>query len=99
MIFLNQFFAQEGIITQSEGVLKEFYKDRKRDKVIRANVVLPDVYNYKVTFNIDMNRGIIQDCISECIEFPDGRHDDMVDCIVDGAKLVYKHIPSLLEVL
>lgn len=98
-IYLNQFFNQEGIPTQSEIVLKEFYKDRKRDKVIRANVVLPDVYNFKITFNSNMDHSIIQDCISECLEFPDGRHDDMVDCIVDGAKLVYKHIPSLLEVI
>lgn len=98
-IFLNQFFAQEGIITQAENVLKEFYKDRKRDKVIRANVVLPDIYNYKITFNKDMDMGTIQDCITECLEFPEGRHDDMVDCVVDGAKLAYKHIPSLLEVI
>ena len=98
-IYLNQHFAQEGIITQSELVLKEFYKDRKRDKVIRANVVLPDIYNFKVTFSSDIDRTIVQDCISECIEFPDGRHDDMVDCIIDGAKLVYKHNPSVLEVI
>lgn len=98
-IYLNQFFAQEGIPTQAEQILKEFYKDRKRDKVIRANVILPDVYNFKVTFNSEMDMSIVQDCISECIEFPDGRHDDMVDCIVDGAKLVYKHTPSLLEVI
>lgn len=98
-IYLNQFFNQEGIPTQSELILKEFYKDRKRDKVIRANVILPDVYNFKVTFSSDMDRATVQDCISECIEFPDGRHDDMVDCIIDGAKLVYKHNPSVLEVI
>ena len=98
-IYLNQFFNQEGIPTQSEIILKEFYKDRKRDKVIRANVILPDVYNFKVTFSSDMDRTIVQDCISECLEFPDGRHDDMVDCIIDGAKLVYKHNPSVLEVI
>lgn len=98
-IYLNQHFAQEGIITQSELTLKEFYKDRKRDKVIRANVVLPDIYNFKVTFNCDIDQSIVQDCISECLEFPDGRHDDMVDCIVDAAKLVYKHTPSILEVI
>lgn len=98
-IFLNQYFNQQGIITQSETTLKDFYKDRKRDKVIRANVVLPDIYNNKVTFNADMDQSIVQDCISECVEFPDGRHDDMVDCVIDGAKLVYKHIPSILEVL
>lgn len=98
-IYLNQRLPQLGVPIQAESIIKDFFKDRKRDKVIRANVVLPDIYNSKVTFNADLDQSIVQDCISECIEFPDGKHDDITDCIVDGAKLVYKHIPSILEVL
>ena len=98
-IYLNQHLPTLGIPIQSEEIIRDFYKDRKRDKVIRANVVLPDIANFGVTFNCDMDRGMIEDCIQECIEFPDGKHDDMEDFICDSAKLVYKHIPALHEVL
>ena len=98
-IYLNQHLPTLGVPIQAEPIIKEFYKDRLRDKVIRANVVLPDIHNYKVTFNHELDQGIVQDCITECLEFPDGKHDDSVDTIVDSAKLVYKHVPSLLEVL
>ena len=98
-IYLNQHLPTLGVPIQAEPIIKEFYKDRLRDKVIRANVVLPDIHNYKVTFNHELDQGLVQDCITECLEFPDGKHDDSVDTIVDSAKLVYKHVPSLLEVL
>lgn len=99
-IYLNQRLPLLGVPIQSETIIKDFFKDRKRDKVIRANVVIPDVANYGITFNCEMDRGLIEDCIQEAIEFPDGRHDDIVDsAIVDGAKLVYKHVPSILEVV
>ena len=46
-----------------------------------------------------MDKGIILETVNQCLGFPEDRHDDIVDCVVDSAKLVYKHIPSLLEVL
>ena len=98
-IYLNQFLPQVGVPIQSESIIRDFYKDRKRDKSIRANVVLPDIAEHKVTFNCNMDQHLVQDCITECLEFPDGKHDDITDCIVDSAKLVYKHTPSLLEVI
>ena len=98
-IYLNQHLPQLGIPIQSETQIKDFYKDRKRDKVIRANVVLPDIANYKVTFNEALDQTIVQETITQCLGFPEDRHDDIVDCIVDSAKLVYKHIPSVLEVI
>ena len=98
-IYLNHHLPTLGVPIQAESIIKEFYKDRLRDKSIRANVVLPDIHNYKVTFNHELDQGLVQDCITECLEFPVGKHDDMVDTIVDSAKLVYKHVPSLLEVL
>ena len=98
-IYLNQHLPEIGVPIQADTIIREFYKDRKKDKLIRANVVLPEIHNHKVTFNYQINQELIQDCIKECLEFPDGKHDDIVDCIVDSAKLVYKHTPSLLEVL
>lgn len=98
-IYLNQHLPTLGVPIQSEDIIRDFYKDRKRDKVIRANVVLPDIANYKVTFGVDVDKGLVQETVSQCLGFPEDRHDDIVDCIVDSAKLVYKHIPSLLEVL
>ena len=98
-IYLNQRLPQLGVPIQAESIIKDFYKDRKRDKVIRANVVLPDIANFKVTFNHEMDKGIILETVNQCLGFPEDRHDDIVDCVVDSAKLVYKHIPSLLEVL
>lgn len=79
-IYLNQRLPQLGVPIQSETIIKDFYKDRKRDKVIRANVIIPDVANYGITFNSEMDRGLIEDCIQEAIEFPDGKHDDI--CLV-----------------
>lgn len=79
-IYLNQRLPQLGVPIQSETIIKDFYKDRKRDKVIRANVIIPDVANYGITFNSEMDRGLIEDCIQEAIEFPDGKHDDV--CLV-----------------
>lgn len=98
-IYLNQHLPQLGVPIQAESIIKDFYKDRKRDKVIRANVVLPDIANYKVTFNVMMEKGMILETVNQCLGFPEDRHDDIVDCVVDSAKLVYKHIPSLLEVV
>ena len=98
-IYRNQHLPTLGVPIQADEIIREFYKDRKRDKVIRANVVLPDIYNFKVTFSNELDKGIVQETISQCLGFPEDRHDDMVDCVVDAAKLVYKHIPSLLEVL
>ena len=62
-------------------------------------MVLPDIANYKVTFNEALDQTIVQETITQCLGFPEDRHDDIVDCIVDSAKLVYKHIPSVLEVI
>jgi predicted phage terminase large subunit-like protein len=98
-IYLNQHLPQLGVPIQADTIIRDFYKDRKRDKVIRANVVLPDIANFKVTFSTEVPKDLVQETISQCLGFPEDRHDDIVDCIVDSAKLVYKHIPSLLEVL
>lgn len=98
-IYLNQHLPTLGVPIQADTIIRDFYKDRKRDKVIRANVVLPDIANFKVTFSTEVPKDLVQETISQCLGFPEDRHDDIVDCIVDSAKLVYKHIPSLLEVL
>lgn len=98
-IYLNQKFNELAIPMPAETDVKEFYKDRKRDKVIRANVVLPLIHEFKVTFNYQLDQNLVNQCIQECLQFPDGKHDDVVDCIIDSAKLVYKHIPSILDVL
>lgn len=98
-IYLNQHLPEIGVPVPADSIIKDFYKDRKRDKVIRANVVLPEIANYGITFSPDINEGLRTECIEECLEFPEGKHDDIEDCICDSAKLVYKRIPSLLEVI
>lgn len=84
-IYLNQRFARERILVPSTSELERFYKDRKFDKVERANNILVFLGNWKVKLYSKI--GQLPELLGESYNFPKGKHDDFVDCLIDGIKL------------
>jgi predicted phage terminase large subunit-like protein len=81
-IYLNQFYRKKGLVPTEEK-LKEVL-ERKSDKVIRANnsIARIDKKEYNVIINKDIQG--IETIKAEMLSFPNGKHDDIVDCITDG---------------
>ncbi len=96
-IYLNQKFAMKSLMIPGESKLKEFYQDRRFDKVERANNVVPHLAHRKVKINKRLNEK--EDLLAEVLTFPKGKHDDFVDTLVDGLKMVYAREIGLLDVL
>lgn len=76
-IYLNQSLPKQNIMMPSEDDIAEFFKDRKVGKVERANAIMPFFTNNKLYINRDIEKGMKNDIIGECISFPDGEHDDV----------------------
>lgn len=96
-IYLNQKFALRGLMIPNEDRLKDFYKDRRFDKVERANNVIPHLSHRKVKINkLIRNK---EDLVAQCLNFPKGKNDDFVDTVVDGLKMVYARKIGILDVL
>lgn len=85
-IYLNQSFRNKGISVPTEQQLKETM-DTHLDKVMRANnsIARIDKVNYNVFINSDLEQ--IDDFKMEVVSFPNGVHDDMVDCLSYGIKI------------
>lgn len=85
-IYLNQTLPNKNIVMPREEEVEEFFKDRKLNKVERANAIMPFFTNNKVYINREIKDNVKNEIIDECINFPDGLHDDIVDTIIDGCK-------------
>lgn len=96
-IYLNQKFATQAMGIPSENDLKEFFADRRLDKIERANNSLPHLASRKLHINIDLAEK--DDLKSELLQFPNGKHDDFVDTVIDGLKIAFGRTPSILDVL
>lgn len=96
-IYLNQVFSTKHLMIPSEKDLNEFYSDRHLNKVERANNAVPYLSNRKVYLNEEMPD--VDTYIQQCLTFPNGRHDDFVDCLIDGVKRAYSHKPSILDLM
>jgi predicted phage terminase large subunit-like protein len=96
-IYLNQKFAMKSLMIPGETNLKDFYTDRKFDKVERANNVIPHLSNRKVIINKYI--GNKEDLLAQCLAFPKAKHDDFVDTLVDGLKMLYARQIGILDVL
>lgn len=96
-IYLNQKFAQKGLQIPNEQMLKDFYDDRRMDKLERANNVIPHLTNRKVFIgnNIPQKETVV----AQALSFPKVKHDDFVDTLVDALKIVYSHEVGILDVL
>ena len=85
-IYLNQSLASKNIIMPRQSQIDEFFKDRKFDKVTRANAIMPFFTNNKLYINQDLLTRTKNDIVDELISFPDGLHDDIEDTVADGIK-------------
>ena len=98
-IYLNQKLPQTGIIMPSPEQAEEFFKDRRLDKVARANAILPYLAYNKVIFNINIPEQILDEVYTEIMNFPKAKHDDSVDCFIDACKIAHMTQVSILDVL
>lgn len=98
-IYLNQKLPQLNIVMQGEKAIDEFFNDRRFDKVTRANAVMPYLAYKKVHINREIPENVSRECVSEIISFPNGKHDDFVDCVVDALKYTQMQNVSILDVL
>lgn len=94
-IYLNQKFMYAGLQIPSESDLKDFYADRRYNKQERANNVAPHLANRKVWINNAI--GNKEDLVAQCLGFPNSKHDDFVDTLVDALKIVYSRSISFTE--
>ena len=85
-IYLNQVLSDKNIVMPREREITEFFKDRRLDKVQRANAIMPFFTNNKLYVNNDISQQLKNEIVDECINFPDGLHDDIVDTVIDGIK-------------
>ncbi|GEM_PF-317733 len=96
-IYLNQKFKSKGLGIPSENDLKEFFKDRKLDKVERANNAIPHLSDKKIYISNLINEK--EELKAELLAFPNGKHDDFADTVIDGIKRAYGRALSILDVL
>ncbi len=96
-IYLNQMFARKGLMIPGESDLMEFYKDRRFDKVERANNVIPHLARRKVKINRAISNK--EELLNQALMFPKAKHDDWVDTLIDALKIVYSSQASILDVL
>lgn len=96
-IYLNQKWADENFMIPNEEQLKEFYSDRQKDKVMRANNAVPHLARRKVFIgnNVYNKEGLV----AEALSFPKAKFDDFTDTLVDAIKATYSHEPSILDVV
>lgn len=88
-LYLNQKFRKDGKIpVDTDEKIIEFF-NRTLDKVERANNSIPfiDKTNLNIIINTAMGDDKIKSIKSELSTFPNGKHDDICDCIVDSIKL------------
>lgn len=96
-IYLNQSLPKSGISIPSESRLEKFFDDRRVDKVERANNIIPRLSNKKVHINRKLNNK--EELVREALNFPNGKHDDFVDTLIDGVKFVFARKLSILDVI
>lgn len=106
-IYLNQVLrsskrTQDGrtfppVIIPKEEKIKEFFKDRTQDKVMRANNAVPHLSARRV----HINKAIAgkESLLAEALKFPKGTHDDFVDTLIDAIKVCYGKRANILDVL
>jgi len=96
-LYLNQSLPKRGILIPQEAAIKEFFADRKWDKVTRANNAIPYLANRVVVINEDiLNK---EELLAETLRFPRAAHDDFVDTLIDGIKFAFARQVSSLDVL
>jgi predicted phage terminase large subunit-like protein len=98
-IYLNQKLPRIEITMPPAQSVEEFFKDRRTDKVARANAVMPYLVYNKITINRAIPENLRNECITELLNFPKGKNDDFTDTFIDGVKYIHTHPISILDVL
>ena len=98
-IYLNQKMASYGIPMQDEDFIDEFFRDRRMDKVARANVVIPTLNTFPVIVSDNISDSMFTALKDELLNFPKGAHDDVTDVLVDSVKFAYNRPLSILDVV
>jgi predicted phage terminase large subunit-like protein len=98
-IYLNQKLPKLDITMPPPLEIDEFFKDRRMDKVARANAVIPYLAYNKITINRAIPEDLRNQCTTELLNFPKGKNDDFTDTFIDGVKYIHTHPISILDVL
>ena len=98
-IYLNQRMPQYGVPMQPPAKVDEFFKDRRLDKVARANIIIPHLVANPIMVGPAIDDKLFFECENELMSFPDAVHDDFVDVLVDATKFTYNRELSILDVL
>lgn len=94
-IYLNQALPKRGIMIPSETTIKEFFDDRKKDKVERANNAVPHLAGRYIVINESIPHK--EDLLAEVLGFPKAKHDDFTDTVIDGIKMAFGKKRSILD--
>jgi predicted phage terminase large subunit-like protein len=98
-IFLNQSFRRKGFPIPTEDMIKNTLP-RDRDKVLRANNILPAIDKLNKNVYINSRIECLEDFKNELLTFPNGKHDDTIDTLIDGVKIaLFKKNISIFDVL
>lgn len=98
-IYLNQRMPLYNVPMQPPDRVDEFFKDRRLDKVARANIIIPQLVNNPIIVGTGIPEETYEAIKGELMSFPDGEHDDFTDCAIDAVKFCYNRTPSILDVL
>lgn len=86
-IYLNQTLPKKGILIPSEEKLKEFFADRRFDKVERANNAVPWLANRRIhVYSKIANKELL---VAQVLKFPKADYDDFTDTVIDGVKFAF----------
>lgn len=96
-IYLNQKLKESGILIPGEKTIKEFFKDRRIGKVERANNAIPHLATRKIIINNQIQQK--ESLVSEALGFPNSKHDDFVDTLVDAIKFAYGSPKTIFDLL
>lgn len=98
-IYLNQRMPLYNVPMQDPGNVDEFFKDRRLDKVARANIIIPHLVNNPLIIGPGIDDETYEKFTQEILAFPDSEHDDVEDITTDAVKFCYTRTPSILDVL
>lgn len=98
-IYLNQRMPMYNVPMQTPEKVDEFFKDRRMDKVARANIIIPHLVSNPIIVGPEISDEVFYRAKGELLAFPDGAHDDFCDVCCDSVKFCYNREPSILDVL
>lgn len=98
-IYLNQSYRKKGYPVPDEQLLKDTLP-RDRDKVTRANNIIPCFNSINPNLTICKEIENYEELKAEVLAFPNSKHDDFVDTLIDAARIALLETEiSILDVI